>query len=157
MRTLLVLALLAATAHADNDNELSYTTTNRALRTSSANAITEDSLMSIGFTYARNLGRGLVPHLELWTHGSWQWGTADGVMFQTLSTELRTHTFSIGGRLRYDVLRRIVASARFDLGTARTALAIRDDMGHSASDHGWGAVTSAAVGLDLYAVRRDLM
>ena len=152
MRSLVVLVLLTATAHAGN-NELSFTESTRALRTSSANAVTDDSLASFGFIYARNLGSGFVPHLELWTQATYQRGSADGLMFQTLSTELRTHAFMVGGQLRYELRRRIVASARLDIGTTRAALAIRDEMGHSASDHGWGAMTAGALALDFYAYR----
>jgi len=147
MRSAIALLLLAGTAHAGN-NELTFFETDRALRTSSANAITDDSLLGAGFTYARNLGSGFIPHLELWAQGAFQWGSADGLMFQTLTTELRTLGFSLGGQLRYELHRRITASARLDLGTTRAAVAIHDEMNHSASDHGWGATTAGALGLD---------
>jgi hypothetical protein len=152
MRAAFALLLLSATAHAGN-NELAISTTNRALRTSSANAVTDDSLIGGELSYARNLGSGFIPHLELWAHGSFAWGSVEGMMFQTLTSELRTYGFTAGAHLRYQLHRRITASARVDIGTTRAALAIRDTMNHSASDHGWGAITAAGAGLDVWAIR----
>jgi hypothetical protein len=148
----LAVALSATTAHA-GDNELTLSTTDRALRTSSANAVTAESLTGGALGYARNLGSRFIPHLELWVNGSFAWGAVDGTMFQKLSTELRTLGFIAGAQLRYNVHRRITASARIDLGAARAALEIRDSMNHSASDDGWGALTSGGAGLDAYVIR----
>ncbi|HEY5922280.1 MAG TPA: hypothetical protein VIV11_11445 [Kofleriaceae bacterium] len=150
MRSLIALLLLTASAHAGN-NELTYGGTSRALRTSSANAVTGDSLVGGELRYARRLGHGFIPHLELWTHGTFAWGTADGTMFQTLGTDLDALTLALGAQVRYDLHHRITASARLDLGTTRAALVISDDMGHTARDHGWGATTAATLGLDFYA------
>jgi hypothetical protein len=155
MRSLLVLvscAGLAGTAHA-GDNELTITETTRALRTSSANAVTADSLLGGALGYARRISE--IPHLELWVTGTFAWGVADGQMFQTMSTELDTLALTVGGQLRYALHRRIVASARLDVGSARAALSIDDDAGHTASDHGWGAITSAGLGIDCYAIRGE--
>jgi hypothetical protein len=152
MRIVLALLLLTTTAHAGN-NELALGPSTRILRTSSANAVTADSLAGGTLAYARASGIALVPGLDLWATAAFGWGAADGMMFQTLTTELDTLAFTLGGRARYAWHPRIVASARLDLGTARTALALRDGQGHTADDAGWGATTSAAVGLDLYAVR----
>jgi hypothetical protein len=152
MRTAITILLVSATAHA-GDSELTLTESTRALRTSSANAVTENSLVGGALGYARNLGDGFIPHVELWAQGTLSWGAADGSMFQTLSTELDTLGFTIGALARYELHHRLAASARLDLGTTRAALAIRDDAGHTASDHGWGAITAAAIGLDAYAIR----
>lgn len=148
-----ILLATTATAHADVNNEISISEQLRALRTSSANALTEDSLFGGAVTYERNFGTPLIPQIQLWGVGMFGWGGAEGTMFQTLSTELDTLAFTIGARARYAWRPRIVASARLDLGTTRAAVAIRDDAGHTASDHGWGATTQAALGLDLYAIR----
>jgi hypothetical protein len=147
MRTAIAFLLLTTTAHAGN-NELTITETTRALRTSSANAVTADSLFGGELTYSRRIA--LMPKLELWAQGTFGWGVADGTMFQTLTTELDTLAFTIGGRARYALHHRFDASARLDIGAARAALSIADEMGHSASDHGWGAITSAALGIDCY-------
>jgi hypothetical protein len=144
--------LTASAAHAGN-NELTITESTRALRTDSANAVTADSLVGGALTYGRSLGHGLIPRFELWAHGTFAWSDADGTMFQTLSTSLDTLAFTVGARARYELHRLVVASAGVDVGAARAAVAIRDDMGHSASDHGWGAITSATLGIDGYVFR----
>lgn len=152
-RVLLVMLALGGSAHA-GDNEISIGPTTRALRTSSANTITDDSLGGGQLGYGRALGMQLLPDLALWAEGSFAWGSADGTLFQSLSTELDTIAFTLGARARYPLHTRIVAHARLDLGTSRAALAIRDDHGHTARDRGWGATTQAAVGIDLHALRR---
>jgi hypothetical protein len=144
---------LASVASADT-HEISMGTTNRTLRTSSANALTGDSLGGGALSYAHALGLDLLPGLALWAEGSFGWGSADGTMFRTLSTEISTLSWSVGGRARYPLRNRVVATARLDLGMARSAVQLRDDQAHTASDHGWGATSQAALGIDLLAVRR---
>ncbi len=154
MRIALALLLLTTTAQAGN-NELTLTETNRALRTSSANAVTDDSLIGGALSYARNLGDGLIPHLELWAEGTFAWGGAEGQMFQTLSTELDTLGLMVGARARYHLHRRLDTSIRLDVGSTRAALALRDDGGHTARDQGWGAISQATLGIDCYAIRGE--
>jgi hypothetical protein len=153
MRHLLALVLLTSVAAADT-HEISIGSTSRTLRTSSANALTGDSLGGGALSYAHALGMDLVPGLAVWAEGGFGWGGADGTMFQTLSTEISTLSFTVGGRARYPLRNRIIANARLDLGMARAAVQLRDDVGHAASDHGWGATTQASLGLDLFAIRR---
>jgi hypothetical protein len=156
MRHLLALVtLLGLTSVASADtHELSLATTNRTLRTSSANALTGESLGGGALSYAHALDLDLVPGLALWGQGTFGWGSADGRMFQTLSTELSSLSWSVGGRARYPLRNRIVATARLDLGMARSSVQLGDDAGHSARDHGWGITSKAGLGLDLFAVRR---
>jgi hypothetical protein len=73
-------------------------------------------------------------------------------MFQTLATDVGVLGVSAGGRARYRLRDRIVASARLDVGAARTRLRLEDAMGHTAADARWGAIATAAVGLDLLAL-----
>jgi len=153
MRIAIALVLLTTLAHA-GDNEVSVGFSDRALRTSSANAVTRDSLAGGTLGYARGIDVAPLPGLSLRAEGNFAWGEADGVMFQALGTELRTLAFTVGARAVYELVPHIVASARLDVGAARAALAIRDDAGHSARDNGWGALTQAALGLDLYALYR---
>lgn len=153
MRIAILLTLLTTTAHAGN-NEITVTESARALRTSSANALTEDGLFGVSFGYARQLPLTLGP-FEVWGHAAFDIGVTNGTMFQTLTTELDTLGGSAGLRARYVWRQRVVASARVDIGMIRADLEIRDEMGHSASDHGWGATSTAAAGVDLYAVRRE--
>lgn len=154
MRAFIALALLAApTAHA-GPHELSLGGTTRTLRTDSANALTEDSLGGGQLGYAHALDLPLMPGVALWATGTFGWGAADGTMFQTLTTELDTLSFSVGGRARYPLRGRwLAATARLDLGTSRAAVALRDDAGHSAADTGWGATAQGAVGIDLALIR----
>jgi hypothetical protein len=152
---LALVAFLGLTSAASADShEISIGSTTRTLRTSSANALTGDSLGGGALSYAHALGMDLVPGLSVWAEGTMGWGSADGTMFQTLSTELSTLSFSVGGRARYPLRNRIVATGRLDLGMARAGVQLHDDAGHTASDHGWGATTQGAIGLDLFAVRR---
>jgi hypothetical protein len=154
MRIAIGLLLLASTAHAGN-NELTLGSNNRALKTSSANAVTDDSLIGGSLTYGRDLGLAIFPRLELWAQATFAWGSAEGMMFQTLSTELDTLGLMLGARARYQLHRRLDATARLDIGSTRAALAIRDSAGHTASDQGWGAITTTALGLDCYAYRGE--
>ncbi|MGN6106452.1 MAG: hypothetical protein ACTHU0_15205 [Kofleriaceae bacterium] len=146
------LGALAAQAHAGADNELSIGSYSRALRSSSANALTEDSLGGGTLAYARRLAFAPLPRLALWASGTFAWGGADGQMFQTLSTELDTVAFTAGARARYAVHPRLAAHARLELGTLRAGLELRDPMGRTASDARWGAAGTAALGVELFPI-----
>jgi hypothetical protein len=152
MRHLLALLLLAGTAHAGS-NELSLGTTTQTLQTSSANALTGDSLVGGRLTYARGLDLQLLPGLALWGEAAIASGNATGTMFQTLDTEIETFGLAFGVRARYALHPRVIASARLDLGMMRAAVAIRDQAGRTASDRGWGPSSTATLGVDLLAVR----
>jgi hypothetical protein len=155
MRALIIVILLAGTAHADTNNEGHIGSFIRALRSDSANAITEKSLAGPAFGYARKLPFELLPKLELWGTGDMLFGFAEGEMFQTLTTDLEMLQMAVGARARYPLFRDyITATARLDFGTQRAALSLRDMAGHSASDAGWGATTTAALGLDLMPLAR---
>lgn len=149
---LLLLGVAAAPARAGDRNELAIGSWSRALRSPSANAVTADNLVGGALAYARDLRLGPVPGLALWAVGSFTWAGAEGTMFQTLATDVEVLGLSAGGRARYRLRDRIVASARLDLGAARTRLRLEDAMGHTASDARWGAIATAAVGLELLAL-----
>lgn len=152
MRTIALLLLFTATAHAQ-DNEITVTESARALRTSSANALSDEGLVGGSIAYARRLPVAADP-LELWAYASFDFGFLDGTMFQTLSTDVSTLGGTAGVRARYDLWReRVIASARVELGMIRAALEIEDEVGHALRDHGWGATSGVAAGLDLVAVR----
>ncbi len=153
MRALIALALLTTTAYAEGMNEISVGPETRALRTDSANALTENSLDGGNLGYARALDLPLVPGVALWATGTFGWGAADGTMFQTLTTQIDTLTFSVGGRARYPLARWLRATARIDLGTARAAVALRDEAGHTAADSGWGATAQGALGFEVLLMR----
>lgn len=151
MRALAVL-LLTGTAVADVHHEAHVGSFVRALHAPSANALTEDSLLGPDFGYAYRLpvdtGR-----LELWGSGSLVFGSVAGEMFQTLDTETRMMQLTAGVRARYPLWRRFVlANARLEAGAQRLALFLEDAMDHTARDSGWGAVGTAALGLELQIV-----
>jgi len=77
MRAILIVMLLATTASAGND-ELTFGSNIRALRSSSADAVTGDSLVGA----ALGLGRALdleLPHLlTVWSDAGIAWSGAKG-------------------------------------------------------------------------------
>ena len=153
MRAIIVLSLLASSTAFAGDHELSIGPSTRALRTDSANALTESSLDGGLLGYEHALELGLVPGVQVWATGSFGWGSADGTMFQTLSTSIDTLGFTLGGRARYPIWRWLNATARLDLGTARAAVALSDAAGHTAADSGWGAVAQGALGVEVVLLR----
>lgn len=156
MRALLILVLLASTAHADVNHEAVLGSHVRALRTASANALTEESLAGPMFGYAYRLPLDVMAKLELWGTGTFTFGFGEGKMFQTLATDLRAVQMSAGVRARYALWREVVvANARVDLGAQRVAVSLEDMEGHTARDSGWGAISTAAVGLELNAIARQ--
>ncbi len=149
---LLLLGAAAAPARAGDRNELTFGSWNRALRSPSANAVTDDNLVGGALTYARDLRIRPVPGLAVWAVGSFTWAGATGTMFQTLATDVGVLGLSAGGRARYHLHGRVALSARLDVGGARTSLRLEDAMGHTAADKRWGGLATAAVGLDLLAI-----
>ena len=151
MRALLFLLLLVpAIAHADPNDEIAYGGWIRTLHAPSANAVTDDSLTGPTLGYARELLHDVVvPKLSLWLTGNFTAGDVDGAMFQVMTTKVEYFQWTAGARARYSMFRGdVVAGARLEAGTARTSLAI-DNAGQTYSDHGWGAVVTGALSLDL--------
>jgi hypothetical protein len=149
--SLLCLTVSAAPARAEtNRHELWIGGSARALRSPSANALTDANLSGSSVGYAHDLGISLVPGSAIWLEASLTTGTADGTMFQSLTTELASFDLTGGLRARYALHRLIVASARVDLGAQRVRVDIAG-AGTSASDHSWGPVASAGAALDLFA------
>src|SRR5258706_8180616 len=148
MRALLLLLLASGTASAGN-NEIAFGGTSRALRTTSADAVTNNSLDGGTLSYARALEIDTVPGVQLWAEGAFDWGGAEGKMFQVMDTELRSSSFSVAGRARYALHPRLAANARFALGPTKESLDITDGSGQRASDAGWGAMVAGSVGLEL--------
>jgi hypothetical protein len=153
LASLLLTLVMASAAYAGN-NEVSLSESRRALHTASANAVTGEPMIGGAFGYARRIDLPAPPRLTLWATGNFGWGVTDGEMFQTMTTDVNTIMLSVGGRARYQLHRLAVATARLDLGAARASLTLQDTAGHSASDHGWGAMSQAGLGLDLYAVSK---
>ncbi len=154
MRAQLALFLVlasAAPAVADPHNEVSLSSYARALRSNSANAVTPDGLFGGSVGYAREVKLGLLPRLETWATGNFSWGSADGTMFSTLTTEVRTVSFTFGGGARYFVLDRLAVGGRLDIGSARAALTLKEG-DRTLHDSGWGATSTAAASVDMLAI-----
>lgn len=151
MRALLALSVVlaaAAPALAEPRNEVTTGAYNRAMHASSANAVTSDSLGGGTFGYARRLDLGLMPRLQTWVTGNYTFGSAEGTMFSTLTTEIDTMTFTAGGRARYELLGHVVLGARVDLGMAYASLKLAEGS-RELNDSGWGGTTTAATSVDL--------
>jgi len=150
MRTLLLLTILAGTATSAiaGNNEITMGSHNRALRTSSANAVTNEILGGGQFGVARHLNLDLHPKLEVWATGGFSWGGAEGNLFQSMTTEVDSYGFTVGGRARYTVHRLLHVSARVDVAPARQSLTIVGN-GHTVSDAAWAGTATAAIGVDL--------
>jgi len=149
MRTLICLVLMSTTA-AYAGNELSIGGSNRALRSSSADAVTGESLTGGQLGVAHELHVGL-PDLAVWATGAMWWGGAKGTLFD-LATDVGQSAYLVGGRARYALLTHLAATAHVQVGLAHTSLALTDAMDREVSDTGWGGVAEGAIGLDLLAV-----
>lgn len=139
---------------ASHHDEVWLGATARALRSPSANALTGANLAGASLGIARDLGHdlgaALLPGLSLWAEAGLVTGTADGTMFQSLSTSIDELGLTVGLAARYHVHRRVTASGRVALGAQRVRAAITDSTGTTAYDHGWGTMASAAAALDLF-------
>jgi len=148
-------ATAAAAGHADtNRNELSFGGNARALRTSSANAVTGDNLAGLSIGAARDLALAPLPGLALWAEAGLTTGSADGVMFQTMATELRQLGLTGGLAARYRLHRLVTASARVALGAQRAELHVDGGGSVAQSGQAWGAVAATGAALDLFATSR---
>lgn len=144
----IALLLICSTTYAGN--ELSVGSSDRALRSSSADAVTGDSLSGGQLGFAHDLHLGLRELTVSATMGLW-WGSANGSLFD-LATDLGQSAYLVGGRARYAVVPHIAASAGVQVGLAHTSLALTDSMDHKLSDAAWGPIATGALGLDLLAV-----
>lgn len=144
----------ALVAHHD---EVSLGGAARALRSPGANALTGANLAGASVGIARDLGddlgASLRPGLTLWAEAGLVTGSADGMMFQSLSTSIDALAVTGGVAARYRLHRRITAAARVALGAQRARVAI-ESAGTTAYDHGWGAMASAAAALDVFLTNR---
>jgi hypothetical protein len=145
---LLIYSTECSTAYAGN--ELSIGSSDRALRSSSADAVTADSLTGGQLGFAHELHLGLADLTVSATLGLW-WGSAKGSLFD-LATDLGQSAYLIGGRARYAVMPHIAASAGVQVGLARTSLDLTDSMDRRLSDAAWGGIADGALALDLLAV-----
>jgi hypothetical protein len=140
---------------ATHHDEISLGGTARALRSPSANALTGANLAGMTLGVARNLGHdlgiALAPGLTLWAAAGVITGSADGKMFQSLSTSIDELGLTGGFAARYRLHRRITAGAGVAVGAQRARVAITDRSG-TAYDHGWGAMASTTAALDVFLI-----
>lgn len=159
-------ASLAATAHADPDHiEVSLGASARALRSPSANALTDRNLdgaaLGVAREIVRNLGGdlgvdsgpGALAGLSLWAEAGVITSTATGTMFQSLSTSIEGVAITGGLGARYRLHRVVGLDLHAGLGAQRARVAISDATA-TAYDHAWGLLAAASAGIDIFAVRR---
>ena len=144
----LPLLLVAATAHA-GPNEISLGGNTRALRAPSADALTSDSLGGGQLSYARALDLELPYRLALWIDAGFEWGSAHGTMFQTMTTEIESFAPVAGARVTYVPHRRVAVAGRLAVGAPHESLTLTGASGLDARDHAWGALATASLAVDL--------
>lgn len=152
MRLALLLVCAAATPALADANEVSIGASARSLRSSSANAVSDDNLAGGELTYARGLPLTLPGTLGLQAIGGFNWNSVSGTMFNTMQTDVDSTGFTVGLRARYALLSRVVLNARVDLGMNRTSLDLEMG-GRTFSDGRWHAMTRGSLGADVYAVQ----
>ncbi|HEX3762248.1 MAG TPA: hypothetical protein VHW23_26285 [Kofleriaceae bacterium] len=139
---------------ASHHDEVSFGGAARALRSPSANALTAANLAGVSVGLARDLGHDLgfspLPGVAVWAEAGFVTGSASGMMFQALSTTIEQIGITAGLAARYRIHRRIIASAHGALGAQRARVAITDNAGGFAYDHGWGATAQASAALDVF-------
>src|SRR4051812_3181723 len=110
-------------------DEVSLGLAARALRSPSANALTGANLaggtVGIARDLGRDLGASLIPRLTLWAEAGLVTGSAEGMMFQSLSTSIDALAVTGGIAARYRLHRRLSAAARAALGAQRARADIK--------------------------------
>jgi len=140
MRIALCILLASTAAHADT--ELSLGSDVRALRTSSANALTDDSLWGGHLAAAH----ALLPNV--WLTGSAGIGGATGTMFE-MSTTVVQESLTAGALVRYPIAGPLAAIAHAELGFSNTDIKLEDPSYQTLSDHAWAPLATGALGFEL--------
>lgn len=157
---LLVTSSMTATtaAHADDAiYSLSIGSHTRWFGDTSAASLGGDSLAGPRIV----LGRSLSPQpRRRFTVGygvfvRYDYGTASGTMFGTLTSELSQHAWSAGARIETPLVLGVRGYGEAALGVTRSALAVRtSNREMPVDDHGWEPLASATVGLDAPLIRQ---
>ncbi len=148
---ILAVALCAASSGAvAGNNEVTLGSTNRSLRTASANAVTTENLGGVQLGAARQIHLDLVSNLQIWGAIGFASTSAEGQLFG-MPTEIDALDVTFGGHARYLLHRNLAVVGRVDLGPSRSSLAIEGN-GHRVTDARWGAIATGAVGVDLFLV-----
>ncbi len=152
MRTA-ILALCVASASSvafAGNNEVTLGSTDRSLRTASANAVTSENLGGVQLGVARQIHLGLVPNLQIWGAIGFASTSAEGELFG-MPTEIDALDLTFGGQARYVLHRNFAVTARLELGPSKTSLSIEGN-GHRVSDGRWGAIATGAIGVDVFLI-----
>src|SRR5437660_6816043 len=114
MRVLAILCITSGVAHVgSNANDIGAGSSNRALRSASADAVTADGLGGGQIGYMRRLSDPFdMADLELWVGGGMEFGAATGTMFQTLTTDVGSFAMLGAARARYRLIDHVAATAR---------------------------------------------
>lgn len=140
MRSALLIVLASSTAFADT--EIGLGTDVRALHSSSANALTDDSLFGGHVVVAH----ALLP--DLFVTGSASIAGVTGTMFE-MSTSVLQESFTAGAYGRYHLRGPLSAIAHAELGLSNTDIKLEDPSYQTLSDHAWAPLAAGAVGLEL--------
>ena len=152
-RAALVFVLAAtAVAQAEPHDELTFGSQARALRSASADALTDQGYFGGQLGFGRQLALPVLPNVEAWATAGFAWGGADGEMFGNLTTQISSVAFTVGGHARYAPYQHTAVTVGLDLGPQHAALTLTDQNARTASDGGWGLLAKASVALDLLAV-----
>ncbi len=145
----LACLLLVSTAYAGT-NDLEYGPTTRALRSPSADAVTDAGLVGGTLGYGHFVAEPM-PRLSLWAEAGFGWGSAHGEMFQEMSTDISNIALTVGARAQYRLHERIAFDARLDVGRAWTSLTLEQG-DTKVSDSGWGNLAVGTLGIELLAI-----
>ena len=140
MRIVLLIVLASSTAFADTGVGLG--TDVRALHSSSANALTDDSLWG---------GHVMVAHAvlpDVFVTGAAGIAGATGTMFE-MSTSVLQESFSAGVRGRYHLRGPLWAIAHAQLGLSNTDIKLEDSSYQTLSDHAWAPFASGSLGVEV--------
>lgn len=150
MRIALLVALCAASPAFAGNNEITIGSTDRSLRTASANAVTSENLGGVQLQVARQIHLDLVSNLQIWGAVGFASTSAEGELFG-MPTTIDSLDVTFGGHARYVLHRNFAVMARLDLGPSRSSLAIEGN-GHNVADSRWGGSATGALGADVFLI-----
>lgn len=148
--TIMGLLVAANTAFADRV-ELSLGTTAHYLRSSSAEAITDDNMAAFSLTGAVEIPWIHLPGTETLLELGFEAGAVGDRSFQTMNTDSSLLHATIGARLRRPLWSRLVLNGRAAFGAARVKVKFSDAFSavEPISDREYAASAYLGTGLDL--------
>jgi hypothetical protein len=117
----------------------------------SAAILSTDTLAGSRITVGRSLTDVKAPlrDVHIGVFARWVFASSDGAIFQNLVTRIDQH--EVGAGLRFDapLWWRFRAIGQVELGMARTALRVTQDLMTPVDDHAWAPYGAATLGADL--------